>query len=268
MGLVRFETASDEIRCGYLLESSVVDLGNRTPPEVLANLSEVLTAGRPVRSRDEVTLLPPVDPKTVVQLDGCYEKDVTDDPDPHLGELASDDKPSLWVSPNSSIAADGSEVPLPAMTDDVRPGVELGLVIGEQARHITPEEASKYTAGYTICRTLRAHDPHPGLYGYRMFPGFLGVGPTIVPEIELPVALGVRHDNKTVDRSSTARLRFPLGELVSYASHVFTLEPGDLVVTGNPVRTTDSVKPDETVTAWVESIGQQTAALVSEEDSQ
>jgi 2-keto-4-pentenoate hydratase/2-oxohepta-3-ene-1,7-dioic acid hydratase in catechol pathway len=154
------------------------------------------------------------------------------------------------------------------MTDDVRPGVELGLIIGAQARHLTPEKAPEYIAGYTVCRTLRADDQHPGLYGYRMFPGFLGVGPSIVPEIGSPVALGVRQGNETVDSSSTARLRFSLGDLVSYASHIFTLEPGDLIVTGNPVRTKDSVEAGETVTAWIESIGQQTTTLVAEEVDQ
>lgn len=268
MGVVRFQTSTGDIRCGYLVDSNIIDLGDRQPHDVLMNLAEALSTERPVRNRSQVTLLPPVDPGTIVRLDGCYEHDVTDEPDPHLGELASGDRPSLWVSPTSSLVFGDTEVPLPTMTDDVRPGVELGLVVGEQARHLTPKEAPEYIAGYTVCRTLRAYDQHPGLYGYRMFPGFLGIGPSAVPEIELPVALGMRQDNETIDRSSTARLRFSIGDLMSYASDVFTLEPGDLVVTGDPIRITNSVNPGETVTAWIESIGQLTTTLVAKEGGQ
>ena len=264
MGVVRFRVGPGEPRCGYLAGSSVLDLGERQPHEALATLPEAVGSERPVHDRRDVTLLCPVNPGTVVRLDGCYEHDVTDGYDPHLGDLASRETPSLWVAPTASLAADGTEVPLPAMADDVRPGVELGLVVGEQARHLTPEEALESIAGYTVCRTLWAHDEHPGLYGYRMFTGFLGVGPTVVPEITQPVALGARRDGETVDQSSTARLRFSLGELVSYASHVFTLDPGDLVVTGNPIRTEDAVDPGETVTTWVESVGQQTTVLTAE----
>lgn len=265
MRIVRFQKRTGDIRCGYLLGSTIIDLGDRQPHDILANLPKMLCSERPIYNRSQIKLLPPVDPGKVVRLDGCYEQDVTEQPDPHLGDLASGDRPSLWVSPTGTLAAGDAEVPLPTMAHDVRPGVELGLVVGEQARCLTPEEASKYIAGYTVCRTLRAHDQHPGLYGYRMFPGFLGVGPSVVPEIELPVALGIRKNNETVDRSSTSRLRFSIGDIVSYASRVFTLEPGDLVVTGDPTRSKNSVNPDETVTAWIESIGRQATTFVAEE---
>jgi hypothetical protein len=86
MGVVRFRVGSGELRCGYLAGSSVLDLGTRQPHEALATLSETLSAERPVHDRRDVTLLCPVDPETIVRLDGCYEHDVTD---PHLGEPAS-----------------------------------------------------------------------------------------------------------------------------------------------------------------------------------
>lgn len=101
MGVVRFRVGSGEPRCGYLAGSSVVDLGERQPHDVLAMLPETLGSERPVHDRREVTLLPPVDPGTVVRLNGCYAHNRTD---PHLGDLASRETPSLWVAPTDSLA--------------------------------------------------------------------------------------------------------------------------------------------------------------------
>lgn len=105
MGVVRFRVESGEPRCGYLAGSSVVDLGERQPHDVLATLPETLGSERPVHDRSEVTLLPPVDPGTIVRLDGCYAHDTTD---PHLGDLASRETPSLWVAPTDSLAIAGT----------------------------------------------------------------------------------------------------------------------------------------------------------------
>lgn len=264
MGLVRFQTTSDEWRCGYVISSSVIDLGKRQPHDAISTLPESLDPEQPVHDLNDLTLLCPVNPGTIVRLDGCYEQDTTDAYNPHLGELATRETPSLWVAPNDSLTADYTEVEIPAMVDDVRPGVELGLVIGEQARHLSPTEALDSVAGYTVCRTLRAHDSHPGLYGYQMFDGFLGVGSTLIPKMTSPVALGIRRDDEMADQSSTARLRFSLGELVSYVSHIFTLEPGDLVVTGDPTRITEPIEAGETVIAWIESVGNQTTFVTAE----
>jgi 2-keto-4-pentenoate hydratase/2-oxohepta-3-ene-1,7-dioic acid hydratase in catechol pathway len=267
MGIVRFQTQSGNTRCGYLAESSVIDLGEQPSHKAFDYIKKTNNIARPIYDRSDVTLLSPVDPKTVVRLDGCYAHDTTDEYDPHLGELATQETPSLWVAPTNSLATDENNVPLPEMTDDVRPGVELGLVISEQVRNCSPNKAREHIAGYTVCRTLTAHDEHPGLYGYRMFNGFVGVGSELVQEITLPVTLGVRRNGETADRASTTDLRFSLGELVSYASNVFTLDPGDLILTGNPVQIQTAVEVGEVITAWIESIGRQTTTIVTGEDT-
>lgn len=264
MGIARFRTNDGSVRYGYASGSSILDFGMQSLRDLLTNLPDALASGEQIYDRSEVTLLSPVDPGTVVRFDGCYEHNIADDHDPHLGEFIAGEAPSIWVTPNSSLCADDCEVSIPTILDDVRPGVELGLVIGRHAENLSLQEAADCIIGYTVCRTLSGYDQHPGLYGYRMFAGSLGVGPTIVPEVELPVALGVRQNDETVDQSSTAHLRFSLGDLVRYASHIFTLNPGDLLVTGNPLQATDSVNPGDTVTAWIESVGQQTAALSAE----
>ena len=268
MGIVRFRTESGSTRCGYIVGSSIVGIDDQLPHQAPSTLSTAEDISRRTYNRSEVTLINPVDPGTIVCLDGCYEHDGVEQRDPHVGELATQETPSLWVALVDSMVAEGTDVTLPGLTDDVRPGVELGLVIGERTRNCSPDRAREHIAGYITCRTFNAHDTHPGLYGYRMFEGFLGVGEKFVPDITLPVALGVRRNKKVADRSSTADLRFSLGELVSYASHVFTLDPGDLVLTGNPTRIDSPLKPGENVTAWIESVGRQTATVVAEGEGQ
>ena len=275
MGIVRFRTDSGEVQIGYLIDSAVVELNkDEHKPEYLATdtahiINSISSDDSTMHDVSEVTLETPTDPKNIVRLDGCYKKDDKNEGDRHLKEAGLDhlENSTLWVAPNSSLTSPEGEVSIPEVVEDIRPGVELGIVVGECVRNLEPSNALEPIAGYTACRTLQSQDENPGLYGYKMFDGFLAVGPEIVSRVGFPLALGVRKDGATVDVRSTSELRFSLGEIVSYVSEVMTLYPGDIITTGNPTKIQTKLSPGDSVTAWIEDIGHITTRISEERGS-
>jgi len=203
----------------------------------------------------------PTTPSTIVRLDGCYEHDVTDEGFNHHVEAADFndmDYPSLWVALDSTLTPHDGTVRVPTRMADVRPGVELGVVIDSHAHALDPDEALDAVGGFTVCMDLAVHDDEPGLEGYRMFDTSLPCGPELVTSKSVDTeasALGIRVDGEPVDVESTSQFRFSLAELVSYVSEVLSLSPGDLITTGTPIRGAPALEDGADVQAWIESVG-------------
>jgi 5-oxopent-3-ene-1,2,5-tricarboxylate decarboxylase/2-hydroxyhepta-2,4-diene-1,7-dioate isomerase len=281
MSLVRFRHDDGSIRSGYRFAEDVLDLStvSETPEPSLSDrftaVAELL-ASTDVETTQlaETDLEVPVEPSKIIRLDGCYEHDTTDDGfNDHLesADLTAMETPSLWVAPNSTLIPHQETVNVPAQMTDVRPGVELGIVIGSSAHAVDPDDALEAVGGFTVCMDVAAHDDIPGLEGYRMFDTSLPCGPGIVdPKTIDPTAraLGIRHNGEPVDVRSTTSLRFSIGELVSYVSNVMTLSPGDLITTGTPIRGAPTVEDGDTVEAWIESVGTLAVTIEWESDDE
>jgi 5-oxopent-3-ene-1,2,5-tricarboxylate decarboxylase/2-hydroxyhepta-2,4-diene-1,7-dioate isomerase len=268
MSLVRFRHDDGSIRSGYRFAEDVLDLSivfdAPEPPlsDQFAAVTELLAStGAETTRLAEPDLEVPVEPSKIIRLDGCYEHDTTDDGfNEHLesADLTAMETPSLWVAPNSTLTSHRGTVNVPAQMTDVRPGVELGIVIGSPAQAVDLDDALDAVGGFTVCMDIAAHDDIPGLEGYRMFDTSLPCGPGIVdPETIDPAAraLGLRRNGEPVDVQSTTSLRFSITELVSYVSNVMTLSPGDLITTGTPIRGAPAVEDGDTIEAWIESVG-------------
>lgn len=125
--------------------------------------------------------------------------------------------------------------------------LELAAVIGVGGRHIARERALEHVAGYTIANDLTTRD-----LVYRSdlqaigsdwlrsknAPTFLPLGPWIVPTLfvndpqQLNIHLSV--GGEVMQDESTADMIFDVATLVSYASSLVTLHPGDVLLTGSP----------------------------------
>lgn len=214
----------------------------------------------------------PVDPTKIVRLEGCYEEDVTDEGfNAHVEDAGFNemDTPSLWVAPTSTLTPHQGTVHVPSQMTDVRPGVELGIVIGSSVRNLDATDALEAVTGYTVCMDITAHDDVPGLEGYRMFDSCLPCGPDIVDPTGVNperCALGVRHNGEPVDVRSTTSFRFSLGEIISYVSGVMSLSPGDLITTGTPIRGASPIESGDEIEAWIESVGTVQATISWEKE--
>lgn len=156
---------------------------------------------------------------------------------------------------------------------------ELAVVIGERCWQRSEQDALACVLGYTIANDVSARDAQLSdgqwLRG-KSFDGFCPLGPALVTADEVgdPQSLNIstRLNGDCVQDASTADMIFTVAELVSYCSRSFTLEPGDLVLTGTPpgvgfTRTPPLYLSDgDTVEVTIESIGTLTNVVHSYDD--
>ena len=116
---------------------------------------------------------------------------------------------------------------------------ELAIVLGAPARRLDPAEAAEAIAGYSVINDVTVRD-----YQYRTPEWFQGktferttpFGPVLVTADEYDFASTLRTevDGETVQSSTTDDLVFSPATLISYISHIFPLQPGDVIASGTP----------------------------------
>ena len=170
--------------------------------------------------------------------------------------------PSSVVGPDEPIVVDR------ALTDRVDWEVELAVVVGLPMRAVPPERALEYVFGYTVGNDVSARDIQFGDGQWvrgKSIDTFCPLGPVVATadEIRDPqnLALRTRVNGETVQDSSTAEMVFGVVELLAFCSRSFTLDPGDVLLTGTPWGVGEfmdpprSLHPGDVVEAEVETIG-------------
>lgn len=162
----------------------------------------------------------------------------------HVRETGLDlpDRPLVFTKFVSSAIGDGEEIVVDReVTSRVDWEVELGVVVGRRMQRVGVEDVAAHIGGYTVANDVSARDVQfsdgQWVRG-KSLDTFCPLGPRLVPaaEIEDPQALGLRTrvNGETVQDSNTSEMIFGVAELLSFCSHSFTLEPGDVVLTGTP----------------------------------
>ena len=143
--------------------------------------------------------------------------------------------PSSVTGPNDPIVVDS------ALTTQVDWEVELGVIVGRRMRDVGVDAALDYVFGYTVCNDVSARDVQFSESQWtrgKSFDTFCPLGPVVVTADEIPdpqaLALGTRVNGEVMQDSSTAEMLFGVAELLAFCSRNFTLEPGDLLLTGTP----------------------------------
>lgn len=144
--------------------------------------------------------------------------------------------------PQTIVGPDDAVI-LPRVSNQVDFEAELVAVIGKRGRRIPRSAAWDYVAGYTIGNDISARDWQKGRPGGQWLLGksadtFAPIGPYFVTADEVgdPHQLGIafRLNGQVMQNSRTSELIFPIDQLISYLSQIFTFEPGDLLFTGTP----------------------------------
>jgi 2-keto-4-pentenoate hydratase/2-oxohepta-3-ene-1,7-dioic acid hydratase in catechol pathway len=160
-----------------------------------------------------------------------------------------------------------------ALSANIDAEAELGLVIGEPAVAVAPEDAMGHVFGYTCINDISSRDPwldgDQWLLGKSMA-GFCPVGPWVVTPDEMApedLRLGCTVNGIAIQDGSTAQMRFSIGDLISYLSRHVMLRPGDLIATGTPARLAGPIGPErhlqagDVVTVWIEQVGELTTTI-------
>lgn len=156
----------------------------------------------------------------------------------HITEMGRDlpEYPTLFAKYARSLVGAHDPVVLPAGSSEVDWEAELGVVVGAEIRHASPEQARAAIAGYTVVNDVTARD-----FQYRSVEWLQGktferstpVGPWLVTDTE-PGEISCTVDGDVVQKSDTSDLHHDPVALLVYISQIITLAPGDLIATGTP----------------------------------
>lgn len=200
-------------------------------------------------------LLAPAGPTKIV----CVGRNYLD----HIRELGNDTgdlpgEPGIFLKGPNALAADGETVEYPEWTQNFHFEGELALVIGRQARALTPENALDHVAGYTCGLDLTARDlQKTDLQWFRAKAAdrFCPLGPWLETDLDpRDLRVTTRVNGETRQDGRTAQMIFDVPAILTYVTRFVTLEPGDVVLTGTP----EGVGPlqrGDTVEVEVEGIG-------------
>jgi 2-keto-4-pentenoate hydratase/2-oxohepta-3-ene-1,7-dioic acid hydratase in catechol pathway len=143
--------------------------------------------------------------------------------------------PSSVTGPNDPIVVDVE------LTTRVDWEVELGVVVGRRMRNVAVGAALDYVFGYTVGNDVSGRDVQFSESQWtrgKSFDSFCPIGPVVVTPDEIPdpqmLELRTRVNGELMQDSSTAEMLFGVAELLAFCSRNFTLEAGDLVLTGTP----------------------------------
>lgn len=179
------------------------------------------------------------------------------------------DVPYLFPKLSSSVIGDGDAVIVDtALSTRVDWETELAVIIGRTARNVPVEAALDVVFGYTVANDISARDLQAADGQWVRGKGldtFCPLGPVIVTadEIPDPHSLGVRTwvNGEQAQDGSTSDMIFDVPTLIAYLSKHFTLEPGDVVLTGTPAGCGDfrtpprALRPGDRLESEVEGIG-------------
>ena len=201
----------------------------------------------------DVRLLAPVIPRSKVVAFGRNYAE-------HAREMGNEvaEEPMMFLKPNTSIIGPGHPIILPTQSQHVEHEVELAVIIGQVARHVPAGQAHQVIFGYTVANDVTARDlqRRDGQWSRsKGFDSFCPLGPYIETEFDpREGVIGAKVNGETKQLGNLNQMERTVGQLVEYASSVFTLLPGDVLLTGTPAGVGPLVAGDEVVCA-IEGIG-------------
>ncbi len=186
-------------------------------------------------------------------------------------------EPLLFAKFANTLIDSGEPIVLPPEAEHVDAEAELAIVIGRRVRRISAEDALGAVAGYLCANDVSARNLQfsdgQWLRG-KSFDSFCPLSAPIVPVEELGDADDLRVvqrlNGEELQDSRTSQLIFGVRAIVAHASSVFTLEPGDLILTGTPAgvgvfrEPKIALQPGDEVEVEVESVGSVRNPVVAE----
>ena len=207
----------------------------------------------------DVKILAPVIPSKVV----CVGKNYADHAKEMGGEVPAE--PVIFIKPNTTVIGEGDYIVLPPQSVNVHHEAELAIVIGALAKNVEVDRADEVIFGYTCANDVTARDLQNSDGQWtraKSFDTFCPLGPWIETDLDpqdLAISCSVngelRQDGNTSDLVRSAR------EMVSWISHMMTLLPGDVILTGTPAGVSQIVKGDS-VTVTIADIGTLTNPVI------
>lgn len=224
-------------------------------------------------------------PRKLFALAGNYASHIQEEGGRVRAKL--EQTPRVFMKPPSTtVNRPGGPIVLTRHAHWVDWEVELGVVIGRRAKYVTPEEALKCVAGYTIVNDVSEREfkvrERSKTEGFDQFfdwlngkwpDGFAPMGPCLATADEIPdphdLAIRLAVNGKVMQDSNTGAMTYTCAEIIAFISQWVTLEPGDVIATGTPagIGKTQGIrlKAGDVIRAEIERIGVLENQVVAEE---
>lgn len=276
MKMISFKHAGRE-SWGAVSGDHVLDLaaasGRATLAEFIASPSfherdALASAARPGPLLSEVELLPVIPrPEKIV----CAVRNYMDH---HQEVLAAgmqrelSEFPPIFLRVWRSQVAHNRPIVRPDVSESLDWEGELAVIIGQGGRNIPEADAWKHVAGYSCYNdaSVREWQFHAKqIASGKNFEGTGAFGPWMVTADEIEpgrkLKLQTRLNGEVVQSSDTGNMIFSIPRLIAYSSTIFTLVPGDVIVTGTPAgvgwskKPPQFMKPGDVVEVEIEAVG-------------
>jgi len=258
MKLISYQHAGRE-SWGAVVNDQVVDLAAATGLATLAEFvgsaqfaqrDALVAAQTPFAAFAAVQLLPVIPrPEKIV----CAVRNYMD----HHHEAVSaglkvelSEQPPIFLRVWRSQCAHNAPIVRPKVSESLDWEGELAVVIGKGGRNIAESQAYEHVAGYSCYNdgSIREWQFHAKqIAAGKNFESTGAFGPWLVTADEIDPArklkLEVRLNGEVVQSGDTGQMIFNVAKLIAYASTIFTLTPGDVIVTGTPAGVGFSRKP-------------------------
>lgn len=253
----RYETALDLLRDGALDKARAVAEGVRADYRLT-----------------EVELLPPLlAPEKILCIGINYLNRNADYGDQEIPKY-----PSMFYRAPNSLVGHRQPIVRPLESEQLDYEGEIAIVIGKSGRRIAREDALDHVFGVTLCNegTIRDWIRH-GKFNVtqgKNWDATGSIGPWIVTseEVDLtkPLDLTVRVNGEVIQDDNTGNMIKSFADLIAYVSTFMTLKPGDIIVSGTPVKLVKSdppvwLKPGDTIEVECPVIGILRNEVVSEQ---
>lgn len=196
----------------------------------------------------------------------------------HAAETGADipAEPILFMKATSAITGPNDNVIIPRKSRKTDWEVELGVVIGDEARYVSEADALKHVAGYCLINDVSEREFQAERGGQwtkgKSADSFGPIGPWMVTRDEIAdpqnLTMWLSVDGTMRQNGSTRTMIFGVAFLVHYISQFMSLQPGDIISTGTPPGVGLGMKPPvflkagQTIKLGIEGLGEQTQLTV------
>ena len=294
----------DTVSCGILTDRGIVDiLSSWKGPNPPRSVKEVLEQDRSgldqlrrlaeskakVIPLDSVKLLAPIPrPGKVLALAGNYSAHIKEAALKRGFDLGLSDSPRQttvprpFLKPATCILSPGETIPWPVYSREIDYELELAIVIGRPAKSVRADDAMDYIAGYAIANDVSARSvtfskdrqkrPWDEFYDWlngKWADGFCPMGPYLVTGDEIAnvqnLKMVLKVNGEIRQNANTSQMIYMVADIVSFLSHIMTLEPGDVICTGTPsgvgVATGNFLQAGDRIECAIEGLGTLTNTL-------
>lgn len=182
------------------------------------------------------------------------------------------EEPILFMKATSAITGPNDNVIIPRKSKKTDWEVELGVVIGDEARYVSEEDAMNHVAGYCLINDVSEREFQAERGGQwtkgKSADSFGPIGPWVVTRDEIAdpqnLKMWLTVDGVSRQNGSTKTMIFTVPFLVHYISQFMSLQPGDIISTGTPPGVGLGIKPEpiflhagQTIKLGIEGLGEQ-----------